>query len=375
MSIMYKLKPVFNISNEFKHTSSMYKLKKLNPNLFSNVNYPEQKEQIDIELLSNESILQRQERLLSELLKLQTQLSSFRFELNKQKEKIFTSQNDVIDLFRKVEMQDLVINADPKYPPFGLLWLQKLWNLPLNISIHVHSSVPSLPEHLVVFNRLKVDDSNNMYCITFVWKTVGPDLQMIASPIKNKIIRGEVNILKFFDMILSEDNLYSHPTIIDAAVCFCMNFYNIILISSSFNNNFLYLFLLFGSTISLCKTALMSIIQNVQMGDSSAHNDAVSKKMKFILEDIASSAGVNRPIGANDQKSEEPQPRDELYVEPVKGTVQPPVLPTSHRPGRLTNQLQYILKNVLKPVWKHQYSWPFHQPVDANKLNIPVSFT
>lgn len=84
---------------------------------------------------------------------------------------------------------------------------------------------------------------------------------MIASPIKNKIIRGEVNILKFFDMILSEDNLvertkkneildithrlnhalneeiyplinklskflgnnqwfnqYSHPTIIDAAV-------------------------------------------------------------------------------------------------------------------------------------------------------------
>lgn len=68
-------------------------------------------------------------------------------------------------------MQDLVINADPKYPPFGLLWLQKLWNLPLNISIHVHSSVPSLPEHLVVFNRLKVDDSNNMYCITFVWKT------------------------------------------------------------------------------------------------------------------------------------------------------------------------------------------------------------
>lgn len=59
-----------------------------------------QKEQIDIELLSNESILQRQERLLSELLKLQTQLSSFRFELNKQKEKIFTSQNDVIDLFR-----------------------------------------------------------------------------------------------------------------------------------------------------------------------------------------------------------------------------------------------------------------------------------
>merc|ERR1712106_1231772 len=53
------------------------------------------------------------------------------------------------------------------------------------------------------------------------------------------------------------------------------------------------------------------------------------------------------------------------------GIVNPPFVPPSHRPGRITNQLQYIQKQVMKTVWKHQFAWPFHQPVDATKLNLP----
>lgn len=34
---------------------------------------------------------------------------------------------------------------------------------------------------------------------------------------------------------------------------------------------------------------------------------------------------------------------------------------------------QYLLKEVLKPLWKHQFAWPFQAPVDAVKLNLPVS--
>ena len=48
----------------------------------------------------------------------------------------------------------------------------------------------------------------------------------------------------------------------------------------------------------------------------------------------------------------------------------PAVVPT--KPGRLTNQLQYMQKVVLKALWKHQFSWPFHTPVDAVKLNLHV---
>lgn len=43
------------------------------------------------------------------------------------------------------------------------------------------------------------------------------------------------------------------------------------------------------------------------------------------------------------------------------------------RPKRQTNQLQYLLKVVVKTLWKHQFAWPFHAPVDAHKLNLPVS--
>ncbi|XP_037933526.1 homeotic protein female sterile isoform X2 [Teleopsis dalmanni] len=69
--------------------------------------------------------------------------------------------------------------------------------------------------------------------------------------------------------------------------------------------------------------------------------------------------------------SQEPPPRSEPYVEPVNGIVQPPTVPAPDRPGRNTNQLQYIIKTVMKAVWKHHFSWPFQQPVDAKKLNLP----
>lgn len=66
-----------------------------------------------------------------------------------------------------------------------------------------------------------------------------------------------------------------------------------------------------------------------------------------------------------------PASRVEPTVEPVNGIVQPPVVPPPDRPGRSTNQLHFILKTVMKAVWKHQFSWPFQQPVDAKKLNLP----
>lgn len=51
----------------------------------------------------------------------------------------------------------------------------------------------------------------------------------------------------------------------------------------------------------------------------------------------------------------------------------PPEIANPTRPKRQTNQLQYLLKVVLKSLWKHQFAWPFHSPVDAIKLNLPVS--
>lgn len=55
----------------------------------------------------------------------------------------------------------------------------------------------------------------------------------------------------------------------------------------------------------------------------------------------------------------------------ANGILQPAVIAPPDRPGRNTNQLSFLLKSVMKAVWKHQFSWPFQQPVDTKKLNIP----
>lgn len=51
----------------------------------------------------------------------------------------------------------------------------------------------------------------------------------------------------------------------------------------------------------------------------------------------------------------------------------PPEVTNPTNPGRKTNQLQYMQNVVVKTLWKHQFAWPFYQPVDAIKLGLPVS--
>ncbi|XP_028667267.2 bromodomain testis-specific protein [Erpetoichthys calabaricus] len=53
------------------------------------------------------------------------------------------------------------------------------------------------------------------------------------------------------------------------------------------------------------------------------------------------------------------------------GNPPPPEYRNPKKPGRLTNQLQYLEKVVLKTLWRHSFAWPFQQPVDAVKLELP----
>ncbi|XP_072227966.1 bromodomain-containing protein 3-like isoform X2 [Leuresthes tenuis] len=49
----------------------------------------------------------------------------------------------------------------------------------------------------------------------------------------------------------------------------------------------------------------------------------------------------------------------------------PPEVTSPSKPGRRTNQLQYMQKVVIKTLWRHQFAWPFYQPVDAVTLGLP----
>ncbi|KAH8338291.1 hypothetical protein KR074_007241, partial [Drosophila pseudoananassae] len=65
-----------------------------------------------------------------------------------------------------------------------------------------------------------------------------------------------------------------------------------------------------------------------------------------------------------------PPPRNEPYIHPVNGIVQPPVIPPPNRPGRRTNVLEDI-KSVLNYIWRSRWSYPFRNPVDAINLRVP----
>lgn len=58
----------------------------------------------------------------------------------------------------------------------------------------------------------------------------------------------------------------------------------------------------------------------------------------------------------------------------MNGIVQPPVIPPVGKPTRHTNQLDFMLKEVLKPAMRHKHAWPFLKPVNAVQLKLPVCF-
>ncbi|XP_016325252.1 bromodomain testis-specific protein-like isoform X4 [Sinocyclocheilus anshuiensis] len=59
----------------------------------------------------------------------------------------------------------------------------------------------------------------------------------------------------------------------------------------------------------------------------------------------------------------------------MNGNPPPPEFKNPKKPGRLTSQLQFLEKVVIKSLWRHQFSWPFRQPVDAVRLNLPDYYT
>ncbi|XP_039929061.1 bromodomain testis-specific protein isoform X2 [Hirundo rustica] len=53
----------------------------------------------------------------------------------------------------------------------------------------------------------------------------------------------------------------------------------------------------------------------------------------------------------------------------------PPEYINNKSTGCQTNQLQYLQRVVMRAMWRHNFSWPFHQPVDAAALNLPDYYT
>lgn len=77
--------------------------------------------------------------------------------------------------FQNGVIHDIVINASPKYPPYSIAALQRLWSdgLKLGVHCHIHSSILELPKNLDTFLCLVSNSDQErspLLNITLVWK-------------------------------------------------------------------------------------------------------------------------------------------------------------------------------------------------------------
>ncbi|XP_033214158.1 phenylalanine--tRNA ligase alpha subunit [Belonocnema kinseyi] len=102
-------------------------------------------------------------------------------------------------------VQDIVIFCDPKYPLYTLETLLSIFkrDFSISVSVHSHSSVQKLPDHLVEFcSEFRTSRKNVDFEITFIWKIVGVDPQMQISAIRE--FSGETNIARFLNRLVEE---------------------------------------------------------------------------------------------------------------------------------------------------------------------------
>ncbi|KAK3922467.1 putative aminoacyl tRNA synthase complex-interacting multifunctional protein 2 [Frankliniella fusca] len=95
---------------------------------------------------------------------------------------------------------DIVLNANPAYPPFSVLGLVRVWHAscPIQLSNHTHSSVKEGPSsaHTFVNNVTGVPKLK----ITLIWKEVA-ETELVTNPVKHITVQGETNVLRFLSRV------------------------------------------------------------------------------------------------------------------------------------------------------------------------------
>ncbi|KAL3990051.1 Bromodomain family protein [Acanthocheilonema viteae] len=110
------------------------------------------------------------------------------------------------------------------------------------------------------------------------------------------------------------------------------------------------------------KSSMMDA-ENIQIEGSQNGGDSSEQHVDDGDNDDSTTDVATAALSTNGWES----PRQEA----INGVVQPRVIPPPGKPTRHTNQLEFMLKEVLKPAMRHKHAWPFMKPVDAVRLGLP----
>jgi len=219
------MRPVIKLTEELELPKCMYRMKNIQQaylnsrveHLLSNEtktsSISEQvKKLLKCPLPEMTALENRQEAILAQLAGLKNQIHALKAQLKQPSTPSVTEGTDVsvsrtCSILQNGVIHDIVINTSPQYPPYSLAALQRLWGdgLKLGVHCHTHSSILQLPKNLDSFLSVVSSDSTQerspLLNITLVWKDVGPDTELVVSPMKHTAIKGEVNVLRYLSRL------------------------------------------------------------------------------------------------------------------------------------------------------------------------------
>ncbi|XP_017791676.1 PREDICTED: uncharacterized protein LOC108573714 [Habropoda laboriosa] len=208
---MYTLKPIVSLPQTLYHRKTMYEMRNIHEERSTddhteaeNKIVPDITEQVISFLKSPlpeyNALEIRQEKILEQLAELKKQvltLSDF-----------LKQTNQVLLVDEKPKCQEtidvnLIINVNPKRPPYFISALQKIWtDTDIKVQTYVHSSVSQ--EGPISYQSTTTSSRKNIINLSVIWKDV-EDLELVSG-LHNYHIIGETNFLRYLSRLIDSHN-------------------------------------------------------------------------------------------------------------------------------------------------------------------------
>lgn len=226
---MYALKPIVSTLETLHCTKVMYKMRNIheersrdNHTEAVNETVPDITEQSP--LPEYNALEMRQEKILAQLAELKKQVSTLS-SLLKQTNQTATAANSNEN--QEPININLIINVNPKRPPYFISALQKVWkDTDFNVQTYVHSSISEGGP--TVHQQITSSPKNNVINLSLIWKDV-EDLELVSG-LHRYFITGETNFLRYISRLLSSHNYEnsSYPEVVNTIdlildVCHCLH--------------------------------------------------------------------------------------------------------------------------------------------------------
>ncbi|XP_015431574.1 PREDICTED: uncharacterized protein LOC107187897 isoform X2 [Dufourea novaeangliae] len=202
---MYALKPIVSLSDTLHRTKTMYEMRNIHEERSRDDHTEAVKEIVpDITeqspLPEYDALEARQEKILAQIAELKTQVSTLCDLLKQPNHITVVNENDES---QELVNMNLIINVNPKMPPYSALALQQVWNdIDIKLQNYVHSSinekVPLIHQPVIHSPR------NNVINLSVIWKNV-EDLELVSG-LYGSPVNGETNFLRYISRLINAHN-------------------------------------------------------------------------------------------------------------------------------------------------------------------------